>query len=159
MFVQVRQHDVLEPPGNACVVEMKGMPGSHRVCCLELFGSVTILEVQWHWGQACAVLQPISVHKEAGWVRTCLPMSEDIVLAGVHEQYLAALKSEEKGPDWHPPEAPRVAGVPLRSMHSSLRRARCYCSASSGSCRRCHDRLPCHNRSAHKTELCSASWQ
>lgn len=90
---------------------MKGVPDSYKVCCLELFGSVTILEVQWHWGQACAVLQPICVHKEAGWVRACLPISEDIVLAGVHEQYLAALKSEEKGPGWQPPEAPRVSGV------------------------------------------------
>lgn len=111
--LQVRQHDVLVPSGNACVVEMKGVPGSHRVCCLELFGSVTIIEVQWHWGHSCAVLQPISVHKEAGWVRACLPMSEDTVLAGVHEQYLAVLRTEEKGPDWQPPEAPRVAGVKM----------------------------------------------
>lgn len=107
----MRQHDALVPAGNACVVEMKVMPDSHRVCCLELFGSVSILEVQWHWGRACAVIVPIAVHKEAGWVRACVPMSDDMVLAGMHEQYLTVLKTEEKGPDWHPPREPRESGV------------------------------------------------
>eukprot|EP00892_Ulva_mutabilis_P012481 jgi/Ulvmu1/9605/UM054_0035.1 len=108
--VMVRHHDTVLAAGSGCVTSMRHVPRSHRVCCLELFGSVSIFEARWEWGGSHAALLPVSVHRESAWTRACVPLGAGTVAAAMHDQYLAVLRLEEHGPDEHSPPPDRTAG-------------------------------------------------
>lgn len=109
--MQVRHHDTVLAAGSGCVTSMRPVPHSHRVCCLELFGSVSVFEACWQWGGACAALLPVAVHRESGWTRACVPLAADTVVAAMHDQYLAVLRQEEHGVDEHSPPPQRTSGA------------------------------------------------
>lgn len=128
--VQVRHHDTVLAAGSGCVTTIRAVPRSHRVCCLELFGSVSVFEARWRWGGPAAALVPLCMHRESGWTRACVPLSADTIAAAMHDQYLAVLRTEDHGPDEHymlpnrttgalPPRAVSAAHA-CTSMHEHL---------------------------------------
>lgn len=135
--VQVRYHDTVLAAGSGCVTGVQRVPRSHRVCCLELFGSVSVFEARWQWGEAYAALMPLAVHRESAWVRAAVPLAADTYAAAIHDQYLAVLRQEERGPDQHSPLPNRTTGAPLPyrtvpppplSLTSHTRRSSSSCS-------------------------------
>jgi hypothetical protein len=91
--VQVYEHDVTPLAGNGVVTNVQSV-GS-RVFALELFGSLTLLDVTWTPGRRHAALVPLATHRDQAWVQAFVPVDQWTVAAAVHAHALVMLRFDE----------------------------------------------------------------